>query len=67
VVFSGYSSFLLIKIDRHDITGILLKVALNTITLPPLLSGWFLLNTKNEFTFSKLFVKELYKEDISIV
>ena len=33
VVFSGYSGFLHYKTDRHDITEILLKVALNTITL----------------------------------
>ena len=33
VVFSGYSGFLPNKTDRHDITEILLKVALNTIIL----------------------------------
>jgi len=31
VVFFGYSGFLHIKTDCHDITEILLKVALNTI------------------------------------
>jgi hypothetical protein len=30
--FSGYFGFSTIKIDHHDITEILLKVALNTIT-----------------------------------
>ena len=33
VVVSGYSDFLTNKTDRHDITEILLKVALNTINL----------------------------------
>jgi len=33
VVFSGYSDFLHHKTDRHDITELLLKVKLNTITL----------------------------------
>jgi hypothetical protein len=33
VVLSGYSTFLLKKTDLHDITEILLKVALNTINL----------------------------------
>ena len=33
VVFSGYSGFPTNKTDRHDITDILLKVALSTITL----------------------------------
>jgi len=33
VVFSGYSGFLHLLTDRHDITEILLKVALNTITV----------------------------------
>jgi phosphoribosyl 1,2-cyclic phosphodiesterase len=33
VVFSGYSRFSNNKIDRHDITEVLLKVALNTIAL----------------------------------
>jgi hypothetical protein len=31
MVFSGYSDFLYNKTDRHDITEILLIVALNTI------------------------------------
>jgi hypothetical protein len=35
VVFSGYSGFLPNKTDRHDITEILLKVALNTINHKP--------------------------------
>jgi hypothetical protein len=36
VVFSGYSGFLhLYKTDRHDLTEILLNVALNTITPYP--------------------------------
>ena len=35
VVFSRYSGFLHKKTDRHDITEILLKVALNTINLNP--------------------------------
>jgi len=35
VVFYGYSGFSTNKTDRHDITEILLKVALNTITLTP--------------------------------
>jgi hypothetical protein len=34
VVFSGYSDSSPIKPDFHDITEILLKVALNTITPP---------------------------------
>ena len=33
MIFSGYSGFLGSNTDRHDITEILLKVALNTITL----------------------------------
>jgi hypothetical protein len=33
VVFSGYSGFFIIKSDRHDITEILLEVALNPINL----------------------------------
>ena len=33
MVFSGYSGFLHYKTDRSDITEILLKMALNTITL----------------------------------
>ena len=33
VVFSGYSGFPTNKTDRHDITEILLKVSLNTLTL----------------------------------
>jgi hypothetical protein len=36
VVFSVYSVSSTNKIDRHDITEIVLKVVLNTITLPPL-------------------------------
>ena len=39
VVFSGYSGFLDHKTDRHDITEILLKVALNTIKQTNKLSG----------------------------
>ena len=35
VVFSGYSGFPWKKTDHHDIAEILLKVALNTITLTP--------------------------------
>jgi hypothetical protein len=31
VVFSGYSGYSINKTDCHDITAILLKVALNTI------------------------------------
>jgi hypothetical protein len=34
VVFSEYSGFLHNKTDHHDITEILLKVALNTINQP---------------------------------
>ena len=34
VVFFGYSVSSINKTDRHEITEILLKVALNTITLP---------------------------------
>ena len=37
VVFFWYSGFLHQKTDRHDITEILLKVALNTITPNPFL------------------------------
>ena len=33
MIFAGYFGFLTNKTDRHDITEILLKVALNTITL----------------------------------
>jgi hypothetical protein len=33
MVFSGYSGFLHQQTDCHDITEILLKVALNTITI----------------------------------
>ena len=33
VVFSGYSGFLPNKTDRHDITDIVLKVALSTIAI----------------------------------
>jgi hypothetical protein len=33
VVFSGYSGYTTNKSDRHNITEILLKDALNTITL----------------------------------
>jgi hypothetical protein len=36
LVFSGYFGFFTNKTDRHDITEILLKVALSTITLIPL-------------------------------
>jgi hypothetical protein len=32
MIFSGYSVSSTNKIDRHDITELLLKVALNTIT-----------------------------------
>jgi hypothetical protein len=35
VVFYGYSGFPTNKTDRHDITEILLKAALNTIALTP--------------------------------
>jgi len=37
VVFTGYYGFLPYKTDLHDITEILLKVALNTINQPILL------------------------------
>ena len=39
VVFSGYSGFL--QTDHQDMTEILLKVALNTITPNPLLNKSF--------------------------
>jgi hypothetical protein len=40
VVFSGYSGFSTKKTDYHDITEILLKVALNTITLPEVIDNF---------------------------
>ena len=39
VIFSGYSDSSTNKTDRHDITEIMLKVALNTITLNQLFYG----------------------------
>ena len=41
IVFSGFSCFLHYKTDRHDITEILLKVTLNTITQPTKIEAYF--------------------------
>jgi len=50
VVFSRYSRFPPNKTDRHDITEILLKVALNTITLT-------LTNKTDHHDISEIFLK----------
>ena len=52
VVFSGYSGFSTNRTDRYDIAEILLKVALNTITLTKLMTGDHLLSHFGTNSFS---------------
>jgi len=67
VVFSGYSGFLHNKTDRHNITEILLKVVLNTITLTLLKMFWKFSLTIQNILLNGVFIYFIYEQNYFVL